>query len=200
MRAQAEALGSWASSNAATTDFETWFAEHPQGTDRGGDSTLTVGSALARLNELETFTNSIHDGYSDLNSLELTFARALDRTGLPWCRNPSRTGYAVPLISVGTTRNFYPDFLVWNGANVIALDTTGGHLLHEKTGRKLLSIIPPKSGGGRLLIRFVSEGSYNADIERQDKAGYTVWGLKPGGEPRATVVEDVDAAVERATA
>lgn len=71
-----------------------------------------VGSALVRVNEMESFTNAIHDGYSGLNSLELAFARALDRTGVAWCRNPSRTGYAVPLISVGTTRNFYPDFLV----------------------------------------------------------------------------------------
>jgi len=151
-----------------------------------------------RVNEMESFTNAVHDGYSGLNSLELTFARALDRTGLAWCRNPSRTGYAVPLISVGTTRNFYPDFLVWKDDDVIAIDTTGGHLLQEKTGRKLLSIIPPKNAGGRLLIRFVSEGSYNADIERQDKAEYTVWGLKPDGALRATVVEDADAAVERA--
>jgi type III restriction enzyme len=81
----------------------------------------------------------------------------------------------VPLISVGSTRNFYPDFLVWKDDDVIAVDTTGGHLLQEKTGRKLLSVIPPKNAAGRLIISFISEGSYNAEIERQDKAGYTVW-------------------------
>jgi len=158
----------------------------------------TVGSVLVRMEELESFNNALHDGYSGLNSLELTFARALDRTGLPWFRNPSRSGYAVPLISVGTTRNFYPDFLVWKGDDVIAVDTTGGHLLQEKTGRKLLSVIPPKNAAGRLVIRFISEGSYNADIDRQDKAGYTVWGLKQDGTLRATVVESADEAVERA--
>jgi type III restriction enzyme len=104
----------------------------------------------------------------------------------------------VPLISVGTTRNFYPDFLVWRDDDVIAVDATGGHLLQEKTGRKLLSAIPPKNAAGRLLIRFISEGSYNADIERQDKAGYTVWGLKQDGTLRATVVESADDAVARA--
>jgi type III restriction enzyme len=157
-----------------------------------------VGSVLVRASEMEPFVNALHEGYSGLNGLERIFARALDRLGLTWCRNPSRSGYAVPLISIGTTRNFYPDFLIWKDADVIAVDTTGGHLLHKKTGRKLLSVIPPKNETGKLIIRFVSEGSYNADIERQDKAGYTVWGLKQDGDLRATVVESADDAVERA--
>jgi type III restriction enzyme len=50
----------------------------------------TVGSVLVRKEEMESFNNALHDGYSGLNSLELTFARSLDRTGLAWFRNPSR--------------------------------------------------------------------------------------------------------------
>lgn len=48
------------------------------------------------------------EGYTDLNKLELAFARALDETGHDWCRNPSRSGYGIPLITLGATRTFYP--------------------------------------------------------------------------------------------
>jgi type III restriction enzyme len=157
-----------------------------------------VGPALVRRDEMETFSNALHEGYSGLNeSLELPFARAIDKTGLTWYRSPSRSGYNIPLISVGPTRNFYPDFLVWKGKDVFALDTTGGHLLKEKTGRKLLSIEPAKATSGRLIVRLISEGQWNPDVEQEDSAGYTVWGRKQDNTLRATHVDSVDAAVER---
>jgi type III restriction enzyme len=157
-----------------------------------------VGPALVRRDEMEVFTNAIHEGYSGLNpSLELPFARAIDRTGFPWYRNPSRSGYNIPLISVGPTRNFYPDFLVWKGKDVFAIDTTGGHLLKDKTGRKLLSIEPSKPTSGRLVVRLVSAGKWNPDVEQEDSAGYTVWGRKQDNSLRATYVDSVEAAVER---
>ena len=160
-----------------------------------------VGPALVRKDEWETFDNALHEGYSGLNeSLELPFARAIDKTGLTWYRNPSRSGYNIPLISVGPTRNFYPDFLVWKGKDVFAIDTTGGHLLKEKTGRKLLSIEPAKPSAGRLIVRLVSEGQWNADVEQEDSAGYTVWGRKQDNKLRATHVDSVEAAVERSVA
>jgi type III restriction enzyme len=158
-----------------------------------------VGPALVRVDNMEGFQNALHDGYSGLNeSLELPFARAIDKTGLTWCRNPSRSGYNIPLISVGPTRNFYPDFLVWKGKDVFAIDTTGGHLLKEKTGRKLLSIKPAKQSGGRLIVRLVSEGKWNQDVEQEDPAGYTVWGRKQDDSLRTTHVDSIEAAVERA--
>jgi len=160
-----------------------------------------VGPALVRKDEMEPFSNALHDGYSGLNeSLELPFAQAIDKTGLTWCRNPasSKSGYNVPLISIGPTRNFYPDFLVWKGKDVFAIDTTGEHLLKEKTGRKLLSIEPARATGGRLIVRLISEGTWNADVEQEDSAGYTVWGQKQDNSLRATTVDSVDAAVERA--
>jgi type III restriction enzyme len=158
-----------------------------------------VGPALTRRDEMEAFSNALHEGYSGLNSLELAFAREIDKTGLTWYRNPSRSGYNIPLISVGPTRNFYPDFLVWKGKDVFAIDTTGGHLLQEKTGRKLLSISPAKATGGRLVVRLVSEGKWNADVEQEDSDGYTVWGQKQDRSLRATHVESVAAAVARFT-
>jgi type III restriction enzyme len=139
----------------------------------------------------------LHEGYSGLNPLELKFARAIDNTGLTWYRNPSRSGYSIPLISIGPTRNFYPDFLVWKADDVFAIDTTGGHLLKEKTGRKLLSIMPAKGAAGHLIVRLVSEGKWNEAVEQEDSTGYTVWSLKQDGKLRATYVESVEAAVER---
>jgi type III restriction enzyme len=160
-----------------------------------------VGSVLVRKDEMETFDNALHEGYSGLNeSLELPFARAIDKTGLTWYRNPSRSGYNIPLISVGPTRNFYPDFLVWKGKDVFAIDTTGGHLLKEKTGRKLLAIEPAKPSAGRLVVRLVSEGQWNADVEQEDTVGYTVWGRKQDNKLRAIHVDSVEAAVERSVA
>jgi len=160
-----------------------------------------VGPALVRMDAMESFTNALHKGYSGLNdSLELPFARAIDKTGFTWCRNPSRSGYNIPLISVGPTRNFYPDFLVWKGKDVFAIDTTGGHLLKEKTGRKLLSIKAAKRTAGRLIVRLVSEGKWNSDVEQEDTTGFTVWGRKQDDSLRATHVESIGAAVERAIA
>jgi type III restriction enzyme len=160
-----------------------------------------VGPALVRMDGMQTFTNALHQGYSGLNeSLELPFARAIDKTGLTWCRNPSRSGYNIPLISVGPTRNFYPDFLVWKGKDVFAIDTTGGHLLKEKTGRKLLSIRTAKPSVGRLIVRLVSEGKWNSDVEQEDTAGYTVWGRKQDDSLRAIHVESLEAAVSRSVA
>jgi type III restriction enzyme len=157
-----------------------------------------VGPALVRKDGMERFSNALHEGYSELNeSLELPFARAIDKTGLTWYRNPSRSGYNIPLISVGPTRNFYPDFLVWKGKDVFAIDTTGGHLLKEKTGRKLLSIAPAKASRGRLVVRLVSEGKWNAKVEQEDSAGYTVWGQKQDNSLRAIHVDSIDTAVER---
>jgi type III restriction enzyme len=156
-----------------------------------------VGPALVRKDEMETFSNALHEGYSGFNDLESLFAHAIDDTGLSWYRNPSRSGYNIPLISIGPTRNFYPDFLVWRGKDVFAIDTTGGHLLKEKTGRKLLSIEPAKPTAGRLIVRLVSQGQWNPDVEQEDTAGYTVWGRKQDNTLRAIHVDSVEAAVDR---
>ena len=157
-----------------------------------------VGPALVRIDEQVSFENALHEGYSGLNPLELQFAKALDRTGLDWCRNPSRSGYGIPLITVGPTSNYYPDFLIWKEDQVFALDTTAPHILSEKIGRKLLTIEPPTGEKTRLWVRFVSEGVYTPDINQVDKGGYTVWGMKPDGTLRATHVDSVDEAAQKA--
>lgn len=161
-----------------------------------------VGPALVRPDEMEKFQNAIHEGYDALNSLELTFAMALDQTGHPWYRNPARSGYGIPLITLGTTSKFYPDFFVWREDAIIAIDTKGGHLLQDAAARKLLRIEPPTSTvgspGPRLIIRFVSEGRWTPEIEQTAKDGYTVWGLKQDGNRRATHYPTIEDALDRA--
>lgn len=159
-----------------------------------------VGSQLVRTGDMLEYEHSLHQGYDRLNALERGFADALDRLGAPWCRNPSQSGYGIPLITPGSTRTFYPDFLVWCGSDVFAIDTTGGHLLAEKTARKLLTIQTPADAESRVLIRFVSEGRWSAAPQpiQEHAEGFTVWELSPNQERRAVPVDDIDTAVTRA--
>lgn len=148
---------------------------------------------------MTTYDHALHAGYDALNTLERSFAAELDKTGLPWVRNPARSGYGIPLITPGTTSNFYPDFLVWQANTVLAVDTTGGHLLPDKTARKLLSIHTPTGATSRVVIKFVSEGSWEAAPApvREHGEGYTVWELSPNQERRAVHVDGMSAAVAR---
>ncbi|MGH3780605.1 MAG: hypothetical protein ACRDRO_08220 [Pseudonocardiaceae bacterium] len=162
-----------------------------------------VGPVLVRPDDLKTFTNSLHEGYSDLNPEEVACARELDTTGLPWCRNPARSGYGIPLITIGRTRTFYPDFLVWTGgegdSDVYAIDTTGAHLLADKTGRKMLTIRPPRGSTRELYVRFISRGHQDAQLTNLDDEGYTVWGRRiADASLRAHHTSDLHDAVVRA--
>jgi type III restriction enzyme len=112
------------------------------------------------------FNNSIHEKYSQLNKLEIEFVCELDKFNLKWCRNPARTGYPIPLITLGSTRNFYPDFLVFHENKIIAIDTSGEHLIKDKVDRKLLNI------GPKLLVCFVSGGKWDEKlVEKTDESG-----------------------------
>lgn len=158
-----------------------------------------VGPQLVRLDEMIRYKNSLHDGYDGLNELESAFADLLDRTGHVWSRNPSRSGYGIPLVTPGTTSTFYPDFLVWGDRHVFAVDTTGGHLLPEKSARKLLAISAPSDAKVRIVVRFVSEGRWalKPDPVQEDRDGFTVWDLSPNQERRAICVDDLESAVKR---
>jgi type III restriction enzyme len=128
------------------------------------------------------FKNSIHEKYSGLNELEEEFVDELDKFNFPWCRNPSRSGYGIPLLTEGSSKTFYPDFLVWKEDKVIAIDTTGEHLLKDKLSRKLLFISPAFNAKQKLVICFVSQGEYNQDLSKRAKDGWTLWGLKENRE------------------
>lgn len=154
-----------------------------------------VDAATVDPSKIVKFSNSVHAGYSGLNALELQFARALDATRFTWCRNPARSGYPIPLLTRGQTRTFYPDFLVWRGNVVFAIDPTGQHLLKEKTARKLFSIVPGKTKQ-RVVIRLVSEGRWNERVEQLEKNGYTVWSLRQDQELGFTHHDSIEEALK----
>ena len=145
----------------------------------------TVGPVLGRDDDVQEFSNAIHDGYDGLNALERDFAQSIDRIGLTWCRNPPRTGYGIPLITLGTTTTFYPDFLVWKDDEVIAVDTKGEHLLLEAAGRKLLNVRPHKEVPTSLSVRFISKGKFNEQVQQEDREGFTLWSRREDGTLRA---------------
>jgi len=138
---------------------------------------VTPGSEVA-------FKNATHARYDkeDFNGYELPFAEALDGKGLVWCRNPSRSGYSIPIPTPGKTLNFFPDFLVWKGNDVYAIDTKGSHL-HTDAVRKLVAIKPATGSTQRVFVRFVSDGVIESAGPQPDGSGYTVWSFKPSGEP-----------------
>lgn len=157
----------------------------------------TVGPLLARQEDLETYKHALHAGYDSLNPLERDFAKAVDATGLDWCRNPVRTGYGIPLITIGATSTFYPDFLVWRGEEVLAVDTKGEHLLLEAAGRKLLAIRPAAGVPTTLTIHFVSRGRFNEKVEQLDKEGATLWSRREDGRLRAAHADSVEDALKQ---
>jgi type III restriction enzyme len=159
-----------------------------------------IGSQLARSDGFHKFKNSIHSGYDALNSFELQFASALDKVGIDWVRNPSRTGYRIPLPSVGPTQFFYPDFVAWSGKNVFALETKGAHLLSEAVTRKLLWIDGPRNLKERLFVKLITEGKWNTEAVQETKEGFTLWGMKAGAGRTMKHFDDLDALVKAALA
>lgn len=139
-----------------------------------------VGPVVINPEKAEVFTNALHSRYSGLNSLELSFARAIDGLGLPWARNPSNGGYSIPLLVKGTNRNFFPDFLVWKDNIVYALDPKADDLIVHDSGRKLFDIRDPE-GHLNIAVRLFTRGEWiDNPITKINDRGYTVWALRAG--------------------
>lgn len=155
-----------------------------------------VGSTLVRRSGMETFRNALHEGYDGLNDLERRFARAIDETGLPWARNRSQTGYKIPLVSLGQTVWFFPDFLVWAGERVICVDTKGSHLVEGDGRRKLLAIQPHKDLPTTVEVKFVSEGTWKADGTPDTKDGFSVLELGSGRDLKQLPFEDLESVAQ----
>lgn len=152
----------------------------------------SIGSTLVRRGSMETFRNALHEGYDDLRPFELRFARALDDIGLPWVRNRSQTGYKLPLVSLGQTVYFFPDFLVWTGNTVICVDTKGNHIVEGDARRKLLAIRPHKDVPTTIEVKFVTEGTWKTDGTPDGRDGFSVWELGSGQLLRALPHDDLD--------
>ena len=150
-----------------------------------------IGSTLARPGSMEPFNNALHEGYDGLNDFERDFARALDTTGLVWARNRSQTGYKIPLVTLGQTVWFFPDFLIWSADTVICVDTKGQHLVETDARRKLLTLRPHKQVSTTVDVQFVTEGTWKADGTPDGKDGYSVWSLGSGQMLRTSPYEDL---------
>jgi type III restriction enzyme len=156
----------------------------------------SIGSTLVRRSGMETFKNALHEGYDGLNDLERRFARALDETGLPWARNRSQTGYKIPLVSLGQTVWFFPDFLIWAGEKVICVDTKGEHIVEGDARRKLLAIKPHKKVPTTVGVKFVTAGTWKPDGTPDGKDGFSVWELGSGRDLRALPHVDLESLVK----
>ena len=157
-----------------------------------------VSPILTKPEAVEPFVNAGHEGYSDLKGSEPDCARAIDALGYTWVRNPSNGGYSLPLLEKGSSRRFYPDFLVWKDDLVYAIDPKGEHLIRNDAAVKLMSI-RDESGKERILVRLISKGKWKYDPIREDgKNGFSVWKLGPAGKPRCTHHATMEAAVRKA--
>lgn len=107
------------------------------------------------------FENALHDEYNGLNPFEVKLAEALDTLDVAWCRNPSKTGYGIPIPEIGEgTTNFYPDFLVWKSNDLWALDPKGAHLANDAIRGKLLGIADVDGLQLKIRVGLILEGEY----------------------------------------
>lgn len=145
-----------------------------------GRDRFVFGPQRVALNTATAFNNSLYPRYSGLNGPEKDCARALDRTGHLWHRNPvGLGGYGLPRLDDNGNENFYPDFLTWVPEAVIAIDTKGGHLLTDALAGKMFEVKDRLTT--KLLVRFIVKGKQEAPgDERYPDDGFTVWLLKTG--------------------
>lgn len=158
------------------------YIQHSIIVQNAHDNPYKIDKIAVDESRLIKFKYSIHEGYSDLNDFELEFAKAIDKTKYPWCRNPSQSGFGIPLLDDGDTQTFYPDFLVWCGQHIIAIDPKAKHLIAQDSYRKLLAIEKIEDGP-ELVIRLVSKGEWRVSAGQPtpvdlSKDCYTVWSLK----------------------
>lgn len=127
----------------------------------------------------DTFIHSIHPSYSGLNELERQCAQALDNLGWPWCRNPENGGYALPLLEPGTSRRFFPDFIVWPDNAIWLIDTKGDHLIKQDAGKKIMAL---ESAPSERPIRvcLITLGEWDKTFNKRSNSGVTAWRLRAG--------------------
>lgn len=100
-----------------------------------------VSELLRDKYRVRSYINAIHAEYNGLNAFEVQVAEELDKTGLTWCRNPSLTGYGIPIAEFGAeTENFYPDFLLWTDSEIWAIDPKGNHIKEGAVQNKLFDV------------------------------------------------------------
>lgn len=187
----AKTLDAWAT-KAGTVFVEESYLEVAE----DDDADYVVGDYTAR-DKIEPFINSLHDGYDGLNkTLEAPFARALDQLGVPWVRNPSHSGYYIPIIRIGGNTKFFPDFICWGAKDVIVVDTKGSFL--EQDMRNKLVRLKQASRRPKIHIRFVIDGKFEPGGVKIGKEGFTVVGFRPDQSTKYKPVADLTAAAKLA--
>ena len=127
------------------------------------------------------YKNALHIEYNGLNKFEVAVADALDALGSTWCRNPSRTGYGIPIPVLGEgTTDFYPDFLLWGKKSLWAIDPKGKHLLNDAIQTKLHGLANVAGMKQRVRVALIVEGNYDMGADnrpqRKGKEGCTlIW-------------------------
>lgn len=160
------------------------------------DADYVAGDYLAR-ETVEPFVNALHDGYDRLNrSLELPFAKALDQLGSRWARNPSQSGYSIPLILLGGNQRFFPDFIAWGKKDVFLIDTKGSHLVQDMRDKLVRLVQAP--GRPKVHIRFVINGKLDSNGQQISADGFTVVGFKPDQSVKYRSVADLNEAAQAA--
>jgi type III restriction enzyme len=140
-----------------------------------------VAEPMREKYQVRRYANAIHECYNGMNPFEVEVATALDTLTLPWCRNPERTGYGIPIAELGTgTMNFYPDFLLWAKDTIWAIDPKGSHLRDSAVLTKLYDV-SDVSGGSFTPVRvaLILQGQETLNdqgiwIRQNSKQGYTL--------------------------
>lgn len=144
---------------------------------------------------VRTYKNALHEEYNGLNPFEAKLADALDTLNMDWCRNPSKTGYGIPIPEVGEgTTNFYPDFLLWSGKCLWAIDPKGKHLLNDAIRTKLMGVSDVDDMPLKIRVAFVVEGKWELGVDNRpkqvNKEGCTLI-IKQNTGPRAKCFDTV---------
>ncbi len=139
-----------------------------------------VSELLREKYRVRPYANAVHTEYNGLNAFEVQVADALDKTGLTWCRNPSLTGYGIPIAEFGAeTENFYPDFLLWTDKEIWAIDPKGNHIKEGAVQNKLFDVTGVSGVSIPVRVALLLEGDHK--LTAQDKwvsdkkaAGFTL--------------------------
>lgn len=143
---------------------------------------VLVGPVSYDADKKETFSNALHPAYSGLNKLERECALAIDALGWPWYRNPQSgsSGFALPRFEPGSSRNFYPDFVILAEPTIWVVDTKGDHLIQSDAGRKLIAVDPAPGGQQALKVCFITQGSWDNCYNKLNDDGVTAWRVRAG--------------------
>lgn len=129
--------------------------------------------------KVRRYNNALHQEYNGMNPFEVKVAEALDSLDSDWCRNPSQTGYGIPIPEIGQgTTDFYPDFLLWSPKGIWAIDPKGRHLVSDAIYHKMMGVSDVDGLPIKIRVALVLEGEFRLGANQRPqpvgKKGYTL--------------------------